>query len=124
MVNNGDQEQDYNSEMQIEGVVDNDHDYDLRDQKANYHAKFDTSNWKEWDPNQVNEYMKYLLVQNKYNEKDIDNLMNQVLLKMNITGKVLIKIKENEKLWNQFQHKIENHSFGIWIAIADSLEKL
>ena len=50
--------------------------------------------------------------------------MNQVLLKMNITGQVLTKIKENEKLWMQFQNKIENYSFGIWIAISDPLEKL
>ena len=72
----------------------------------------------------MNKYIEYVLIKNNYTSKDIDDLMNQVLNKMKITGNILKKLKENDNLWNKFQNKIENYSFGIWIAIANPLEKL
>ena len=87
-------------------------------------SQYDTSNWEDWHADQVCKYVEYLLIENNYNQKDIDELMNQVLLKMKITGKVLKTLKENDALMKQFQNKIENHSFGIWIVIANALEQL
>ena len=89
-------------------------------------GEYDTRNWEDWNANQVCKYIEYLylLIENNYDTQDIDDLMNEVLLKMKVTGKVLKTFKNNDILWNQFQNKIENHSFGIWIVIAHGLEQL
>ena len=87
-------------------------------------GEYDTRNWEDWNVDQVVKYIEYLLIENNYDSKDIDDFMNKVLLKMKITGKVLKKLKNNDILWNEFRKEIKDHSFGIWIAIAESLEKL
>ena len=135
-----DQDDSFAIEMQREGVIEHDNpgaqlglqeknlqindNYNHHDHDHRISSSFDTSNWQDWTAEKVNEYIEYLLTESNYHKKDIDNLMNQVLLKMNITGKVLKTLKEDEELWIQFQNKIENHSFGIWIAISASLKKL
>ena len=86
--------------------------------------EYDTTNWESWNVDQVCKYIEYLLIENNYDSKDIDEVMNKVLLQMKITGKILKKLKANDILWKRFQNKIEDHSFGVWIAIAESLEKL
>ena len=84
----------------------------------------DVSNWETWNSKTFNKYVEQLLIENNYEKNEIDDLMNKVLINLNVTGKVLKKLKENDILWNQFQNKIENHSFGIWIVISQSLQKL
>ena len=102
----------HNNHIQVEGVG------------KHKVSEYDTSNWEDWNADQVCKYIEYLLIENNYDKKDIDELVNKVLLKMKITGKVLKIFQENEVLLKQFRDKIENHSFGIWVVIANALEQL
>ena len=70
----GDHDQDNidNLEMQIEGMV---NIHDLHGQEVIENSNncndetFDTSNWKDWDANKVNQYIEYLLKKNQYKKK-------------------------------------------------------
>ena len=85
---------------------------------------YDTSNWEDWTTDQVCEYIEYLLIANNYDKKDIDELMDQVLLEMKITGNVLKILKENDFFSKTFREQIQNHSVDMCNVISQALEQL
>ena len=122
-VNNNDRDREggeNNIELQIEGAS----AVEMLSAENVYVKGFNTINWEDWNANDVNKYIEHLLRLNNFAEKEIQDFVDKVLLKMKITGKILKKLKQSDILWNQFQQKIENHSFGIWVAIAESVEAL
>ena len=46
------------------------------------------------------------------------------ILMHDITGQLLDKLKTNEQFSKTFQAKIENASFGMWIAISTAIYAL
>ena len=57
-------------------------------------------------------------------DDEVDQFMNDVFEKMNLTGKIIMTLKENSIYWNKFANKIENYSFGIFVAIDNEIKNL
>ena len=50
--------------------------------------------------------------------------MTDVFEKMNLTGKIIIALKQNSVYWNKFATKIENYSLGMFVAIDNEIKNL
>ena len=111
---------DANMGGQIEGLDLND-DNGARAQTCTY---LDINNWKEWDKNEVKEWIRETLKSNKIDDDEINQFMSNVFEKMSLTGKIIMALKTNNQYWKKFQNDIENYSLGIWIAIDIQIQGL
>ena len=102
---------------QIEGARN-----DLRNDNQN--ESFDTNNWPNWNSNDMNKYIEYLLKENNNSQEEINDFMNDFWINMKMTGKTLQTFKNNENLWDKFETKMENYSFGAGAVVAHSLRLL
>ena len=90
----------------------------------NEKTSLDINNWKQWNNADVNQWIRFILKDNMFCQKDIDQFMTQVFVQMRMSGKILVILKSNDEFWNSFKSKIENYSFGIFVAIGNQIRKL
>ena len=82
------------------------------------------NNWKEWNKQEVIEWIEMILKENNFENDEIKAFINETFVKLRITGKILLKLKTNDAFWKQFQTNIEPVSFGIWIALSSEILNL
>ena len=99
---------------QIEGLEEN----------ATNGIELKVDNWKEWNKQKVIEWIETILRENNFENDAIETFINRTFIKLEITGKILLKLKTNDSLWSQFQIKIESVSFGIWVALSSEILNL
>ena len=110
---------DANMGGQIEGLTVNDAANGARTK-----IHLDINNWKEWDKNEINEWIRETLKRNKIDDDEVNQFMSNVFEKMNLTGRIIMALKTNNQYWKKFQNDIQNYSLGIWIAIDGQIQGL
>ena len=105
---------------QIEGLDFNDNN----NNKNNNQVQLDNNNWKQWNSNQVNEWIRLVLKDSMIEDDKIDQFMSDIFVKMEISGKILMILKTNDEFWLNFKTKVENYSFGIFVAIGNAIRSL
>ena len=99
---------------------------EVRDEKDNANSDADDvdMNWQTWDKEEVKQWIKNVLIENNFEENEVISFINDTFDKLNITGKILEKLKTNQHFWKQFEKQIENQSFGISIAVTSAINNL
>ena len=81
-----------------------------------------TSNYQDWNQKQVVNWLRNILTSNNFDKKTIDKFLNEFSTKQ-VTGKTLMKFKQDEKLMDKFESTFsnENRAFGIWLEIKSAI---
>ena len=107
--------------------------YDVKNTNANTNANSigeefeeeeEEEDWRHWKEKDVYRWMKLKLMRNDLDSETIEEFMNKVFSKMHMTGKLLEKLKTDERFWSDFEKQIKNYSFGIWMVVGESIKQL
>ena len=87
--------------------------------------KKNNSDWQNWEPKVMSKYIEDWLLQKNQSTSptDIDSFMNNIWKKMDISGKTVLEMKRNPKLYDLFERELKT-SFQIKFAVIDALENL
>ena len=65
------------------------------------------------------------MIENSFENNEIDLFLQNTFNKLNITGKILEKLKTSDDFWKKFEAQItKNGSFGMSVAIASAIQSL